>query len=108
MTDYIDKQVAMDALEKEKPTPFVYKDGSIDPFGAGRQNQWYKDGIAIMNLPSVEVEPIRHGYWNHDYDNVSVTGTCSVCGWQSMLMETDVADMPYCPNCGAKMDEVNE
>lgn len=47
-------QSAIEALEKEKPTPYVNKDGSIDPFGAGRQNQWYRDGIAIMNLPSVQ------------------------------------------------------
>lgn len=54
MSDYISRQAAIDALEKEKPTPFVNKDGSIDPFGAGRQNQWYRDGIAIMNLPSAQ------------------------------------------------------
>lgn len=47
-------QSAIDALEKEKPTPFVNEDGSIDPFGAGRQNQWYRDSIAIMNLPSAQ------------------------------------------------------
>lgn len=54
--DCIDKQAAIDALEKEKPTPFVNEDGSIDPFGAGRQNQWYRDGIAIMNLSSAQSE----------------------------------------------------
>lgn len=52
--DMIPKQAALDALEKEKPTPFVDKDGRVDPFGAGRQNQWYRDGIAIMNLPSAQ------------------------------------------------------
>ena len=58
--DCIDRQSAIDALEKEKPTPFVNNDdGSIDPFGAGRQNQWYRDGIAIMNLPSVQPEIIH-------------------------------------------------
>lgn len=56
MKDPIERQDAIDALEKEKPTPFVNKDGSIDPFGAGRQNQWYRDGIAIMNLPSAQTE----------------------------------------------------
>ena len=52
MKDMISRQAAIDALEKEKPTPFVNEDGSIAPFGAGQQNQWYRDGIAIMNLPS--------------------------------------------------------
>ena len=54
--DLIDRQAAIDALEKEKPTPFVNEDGSIDPFGAGQQNQWYRDGIAIMSLPSAQPE----------------------------------------------------
>lgn len=57
--DTISRQAAIDALGKEKPTPFVSKDGSVDPFGAGRQNQWYRDGIAIMNLPSAQPEIIR-------------------------------------------------
>ena len=55
----ISRKAAIDALEKEKPTPFVNKDGSIDPFGAGRQNQWYRDGIAIMNLPSAQPEKMQ-------------------------------------------------
>lgn len=60
--DMVSRREAIDALEKEKPTPFVNKDGSVDPFGAGRQNQWYRDGIAIMNLPSAqpEVRPIDY------------------------------------------------
>lgn len=63
MSDLISRQAVINALEKEKPTPFVNEDGSIDPFGAGRQNQWYRDGIAIMNLPSaqstIEAAPIE-------------------------------------------------
>lgn len=70
MSDTISRQAAIDALEKEKPTPFVNEDGSIDPFGAGQQNQWYRDGIAIMNLPSAQPEIIRCKdcmYWvSHD------------------------------------------
>lgn len=56
MSDFIDRLAATEVLEREKPTPFVNEDGSIDPFGAGRQNQWYRDGIAIMNLPSAKTE----------------------------------------------------
>lgn len=69
--DTVYRQAAIDALEKEKPTPFVNKDGSIDPFGAGRQNQWYRDGIAIMNLPSAQPDCsdcIKHGGdWDCDH-----------------------------------------
>ena len=54
---------------------------------------------AIEHLPTAE----KTGKWIHDYDDVLVSGICSVCGWRSIIMETDVADMPYCPNCGARM-----
>ena len=50
------------------------------------------------------IDPVKHGMWMHDKDDCLVSGYCSVCGWQSIIYETDVADMPFCPNCGAKMD----
>ena len=51
-----------------------------------------------------EVEPMRkRGTWMHDKDDVLISGYCSCCGWESIIMETDVADMPFCPNCGADM-----
>ena len=62
----------------------------------------------LEELPTADVQEVRHGWWSHYYDDVLVSGTCSVCGWKSIIMETDVADMPYCPNCGAKMDENQE
>lgn len=101
--DTIYRQAAINALEKEKPTPFVNKDGSIEPFGAGQQNQWYRDGIAIMNLPPAE--PVRmKGKWIAQNPLVD-TEECSVCGYniQSAEMET-----PFCPWCGASMSEGEE
>lgn len=106
MNDYIDRQAAIDALEKEKPIPFVHEDGSIDLFGAGQQNQWYRDGIAIMNLPSAEVEPVKRGKWIYDNQFHWYRASCSECGY---MRATDIkADnwngWNYCPNCGAKME----
>ena len=51
---------------------------------------------------SVDAEPVRHGKW------IGYAGTigneCSVCGkWLDVLQGT--AEMNYCPNCGARMDE---
>lgn len=97
MDDLISRLTAIDALEKEKPTPFVNKDGSIDPFGAGRQNQWYRDGIAIMNLPSAQ--PERKGKWVLKKDATGNRyGKCSECG-----MTQYAGQLNYCPNCGADM-----
>lgn len=86
MTDLISRQAALDALDWK----WAGK-AAID---------------AIKNLPPVlTIDPVKHGMWMHDKDDCLVSGYCSVCGWQSIICETDVADMPFCPNCGAKMDE---
>lgn len=53
--------------------------------------------LRIETEPTVEAEPIKHGYWimNNPYG----IKCCSECGYgQSTGAEN------YCPNCGAKMD----
>lgn len=58
-----------------------------------------------------DAEPIRHGHWIPV--NPDVYGAeyfeCSVCGIYSRdgLFRKEL-DYEYCPNCGAKMDEVEE
>ena len=56
----------------------------------------------VKNAPTIDAEPVRHGKW------IGYAGTigneCSVCGkWLDVLQGT--AEMNYCPNCGARMDE---
>ena len=59
-----------------------------------------KDEVSelIDNMPSADVEPVRHGRW---LDRTQEPGVaeCSVCGSAGMFW------MNYCPNCGAKMDK---
>ena len=57
----------------------------------------------ITQMPTIDAEPVKHGEWI-EVDDAIITGTCSVCGWNAIFAETDVTGMPYCPNCGAKMD----
>lgn len=57
----------------------------------------------ILEAPTID--SVKHGHWI-DIDDELITGTCSVCGWDAIFAETDVVGMSYCPNCGAKMDEV--
>ena len=59
--------------------------------------------IAIGKTQVADVAPVRHGRWRCHGD-CGVT-ECSVCGWN---IEEYVGDYAYCPNCGAKMDEVSE
>lgn len=59
----------------------------------------------INSAPTIEAEPVRRARWLHTEDDIIISGQCSECGWVSAVGETDVAGMPYCPNCGAKMEE---
>ncbi len=52
----------------------------------------------IDAAPTVEAEPVRHGYWGDEWFNHKLKIVCSVCGCFADKW-TD-----YCPNCGAKMN----
>lgn len=88
---------------------------------------------AVEHARTIEAEPVRHGHWISD-SNTFFYGTkkiergdvvpiidgspvcscyCSVCGewlFGEWLVGSDeyAALGKYCPNCGAKMDEVDE
>lgn len=51
---------------------------------------------------------VKHGTWKHTKDGIIISGYCSECGWVSAVGETDVAGMPYCPNCGARLEDGDE
>ena len=61
--------------------------------------------IAIGKTQATDVAPVRHGRWE-------CNKPCPVCGRDRFEgLDADIwADWepPYCPNCGAKMDEVSE
>lgn len=57
----------------------------------------------IIDAPTIEAEPVRHGRWIVHDDEWGLTNECSECHAEGMI------DGNYCPNCGAKMmDEVSE
>jgi hypothetical protein len=59
----------------------------------------------LILTPTVDAEPIRHGRWKpYKTEQGRTFGVyCSKCEKWLLMNPT-----PYCPNCGAKMDEVNE
>lgn len=69
--------------------------------------------ISDVRLPAADVEPVRHGHWY----NRGGRFRCSVCDNKALLKdiggtggwshEYEQQKSPYCPNCGAKMDEGN-
>lgn len=58
----------------------------------------------------IEFVPLKHGHWDYieEYfaDRWWNTYQCSVCGHQEDFEEP--YRMKYCPECGAKMDEVTK
>lgn len=77
-----------------------------------REDTYYEDADIV------DVEPIRHGHWiPYEYGDYH-WHKCSVCGVADKYIETVHRDgyidkdmesiRHYCPNCGAKMDEVEK
>lgn len=69
----------------------------------------FRTKVRLATQPTVDAEPIRHGHWitglcfsQGIYDYPEYDKKCSVCQKYSRDFST------YCPNCGAKMDEVTE
>ena len=58
------------------------------------------------NAPAEDAEPVRHGKWIV-WDEIiagiyHTVSECSECGFTTDKMFRE--EMPYCPNCGARMD----
>ena len=60
-------------------------------------------GFAIANAPTIKAEPVRHGRWIHDINNLY---GCSKCFGRETMSHKKLK--PYCPNCGAKMGKKEE
>ena len=60
----------------------------------------------IDKIPTADVIEVKHGYWAEDGLDIP-NGVdwchCSVCGGHRVNVPNDKT--PYCPWCGAKMDE---
>lgn len=66
--------------------------------------------VKIENLPSVDAEPVRHGWWiPKTHIDGEVTHECSYCGEEAIYYDNHqggITSEPtdYCPYCGTKMD----
>lgn len=94
-----------DVLELRKFTAA----GSMSEYGRG-----WNDALAavVENAPTIEAEPVRHGYWiecdykhmEHGFIETDVNGglCCSEC--RTGFKKSELRIKLHCPNCGAKMD----
>lgn len=77
----------------------------------GKENrEGYKTckNCSMLNVPSADVQPIKHGRWiadNKDNRGYADCYTCTNCDdyvYTFTLMKD--CEFEYCPNCGARMD----
>ena len=89
MTDYIDRQAAIDVLEER-----IQANGYSN---AALVSEFNRSIGYLMRLPSAEAVPVKHGRWEW-IGGYGYQYRCSEC---IMCAERRTK---YCPNCGAKMD----
>ena len=89
MSEYIERETIRDAL---------YDANAIT-----------MEGVKIINqFPVSDVAQVRHGHWIYHPDDLfpnDSTQECSYCHAEESLT---LYNENYCPNCGARMDEVIE
>lgn len=71
------------------------RDRSVDK---GKMSERVLD--CVDTAPAVEAEPVRHGRWVHDINNLY---GCSECRERETMSHKK--KKLYCPNCGVKMEE---
>lgn len=61
----------------------------------------------IEDAPAADVSPVVHGRWEYIPQTLNTLSQvrCPFCRWWSLDPSIDDA-YNYCPNCGAKMQEV--
>lgn len=57
---------------------------------------------AVMDCPTIEAEPVRHGEWRIFRDGCVLLAECSACG--TVQSGIAAAQWDYCPMCGCRMD----
>lgn len=83
MAEYIEREAAIDRLEKLM------------------QLQAPTARAIIEAIPAADVQPVRHGRWVKTIGENGVTSACrcNLCGFE----DNRYSLFNYCPNCGAKM-----
>lgn len=82
-----------------------------DVFSASPQEIPYLQAAKVLrevsDAPAADVAPVVYGRWEYIQQTLNTLSQlrCSFCGWWSLDPSIDGA-YNYCPNCGAKMKEV--
>ena len=93
MSDYIDKQAALEAIENTPVKSIDAEKGLLILSGLGNACD------IIEAMPAADVAPVVHARWEN-YSPVTIK--CSRCG--HVIHDWRYSECKYCPNCGAKMN----
>ena len=106
MTEYIEREAISEEIRK-----YYYKNPPNSSYGEGFDRGLDRAQRAILDAPTADVAPVRHGRWEKAQDMRRMDGNiydyrCSLC---DSLAEKGVYNnydrlTNYCPSCGAKMD----
>ena len=97
MTEYIEREAISEEIRK-----YYYKNPPNSSYGEGFDRGLDRAQRAILDAPAADVVPVRHGRWLCG-DYYDIGDVCSECDWDSQMTHPSYR---YCPNCGARMDEV--
>ena len=61
-----------------------------------------REDIAQMIANAPTVDAVKHGHWEDEQRGRWIYAKCGLCGTVHNVRTN------YCPNCGAKMDEVED
>ena len=103
MAEYIKREAALEICETE----YRYRQRMFDYFG---DTAAWNIGSEIKALPAADVAPVVHGRWIGAPLCGNDNCKCSECGSFHNIHANLRGEImqKYCPNCGAKMDEVSE
>lgn len=99
MTECIEREAISEEIRK-----YYYKNPPNSSYGEGFDRGLDRAQRAILDAPAADVVPVRNGRWLCG-DYYDIGDVCSECDWDSQMTHPSYR---YCPNCGAKMDEVSE
>lgn len=104
--------ILIDAEQLSKHKYVVGCDGAVDMRYISAVNilayklGWNDALDSVEEFASIaDAEPVRHGHWIFGQTMGHSWMKCSEC---CVSQSGQTATFTYCPNCGAKMDEVEE